>query len=318
MGNSSTSLNVETKIWPKSFSHENYTNNFDRNLALVSYETNEYLSLGKIDTDVFKQQFGDEFFLKNTGGFFDAYRKSYSNDPKCCLIQETYFIDDKYKINSCSPSVHTFNSDLCDDVLYKTCIVEANVKHFKCKPWIRSVVERQTKYFKNIKEYAQKEENRNSEITQVFMVALYDFNNDTNNYLDIIDSIINSYSEKIKKNEYNCAFPSDNILNEEKKINTPKECWYKDCVLAPVYKLKSENLYKRKQCTLTICDINIKNLNIGNNKIEIICQNKFDQQINLKNIAIKADKDTYFYIPTFYNNILPLLFILSFLFIKIK
>lgn len=314
MGGNSTTLKIESKVWKKSFFHENYTNNFDRDLALVAYQKNEYLSLGKINIDLFKQQFGDEFALKSTDGFYDAYRQSYSTNKKCCLIEETYFVDENYKINSCDPQVHTFNSNLCDETLYETCLSQ---NHFKCKSWIRSVVElHKMPYFDNILNFIK--ENRNNELSEYFIDALYDFANDKNKYYDIVDSIINSYPKEVKNKEYTCAFPSSNIINLEKELGTPKECWYKDCVLSPTHKLLSSNYYKRSQCHITICDINVKNLNISNNKIEIICKNTNNNKVNLlyKN-PVNTDKEDIIYIPTYLNTVFPLLIILSLLFIKV-
>lgn len=316
MGVNTSKLNIESKIWKKSYFHENYTNNFDRNLALVSYQNNEYLSLGKINIDIFKQQFGDEFVLLNTDGFYDAYRYKYSDKPNCCLIEDTFFIDNNYQTNSCNPNVHTFNSNICDKVLFETCLSK---DHFKCKAWIRSVVEQKKHiYFDEVLNFIKKEENRNLDITEVFINALYDFSTNENNYNNIINSIINSYSLQIKEKDYKCAFPSEEIIKLEKSLQTPKECWYKECVLSPTHKLLSSNYYKRSQCSITICDINIKELKISNNKIDIICINNKKNNVNIINNPIKYDKENIIHIPTYLNTIFPMMFVLSLLFLKVK
>lgn len=317
MGGNTSSYKIESKVWKKSYFHENFTNNFDRNLALVAYQNNEYLSLGKINTDIFKQQFGDEFALLNTQGFYDAYRYKYSDKPDCCLIENTFFIDNNYQINSCNPKVHTFNSNLCDKVLFDTCLTQS---HFKCKAWIRSVVElKKNKYFDDVLNFIKKEENRKLDITEVFINALYDFATYENNYNNIIDSIINSYSDEVKKKEYKCAYPTEEIIKLEKYTQTPKECWYKECVLSPTHKLLSSNYYKRSQCHITICDINIKELKISNNKVEIICINNKKYNVDLlKNNPIKYDKEDIIRVPTYLNTVLPLLLMLSLLFIKVN
>jgi hypothetical protein len=317
MGGESSTLKVDSKVWKKAYFHENNVKPFENNLAIVSHENNEYLSIGKIDPKLFKSLYGDEFELKNTNNFYDIYRKSYSNEVNCCLINKTYYTNSDYKIKSCDPNVHTFNSNLCDYVFKDLCLQS---EHPKCKAWVRSVVELNKPYFNDILRYISEEDNRNKEITQVFINALYDFSNNKNNYLEIIDNILNSYSDTIKTNEYKCAFPPTEILDLEKRLKTPRECWYKECVLSPTHKLLSGNYYKRSQCHITICDINIKNLQISNNKIEIICnnsKNKIKQNLLYTN-PLQTDKTDIIFIPTYLNTILPLLLILSILFIKIK
>lgn len=320
MGGSTSYLNIESRAWKKNKSHEIYTNVYDRNLSLVSYQPDEYLSFGKFNLDFLKNNFPNEFKIEEKGwNFYDGKRINYDTSiiEPCCLGYETYKIKDG-GTRSCHVDTQTFNTNVCDHVLYDTCFVKRDYKK-KCPAWIRNVVElRKPAYFNLVKDFASKESNRKHAYTQVFLESLRDYNNNVNNYNYMADNILNSYSNDVKFNEYKCAFPPTHILNAEQENNsTPKECWYKECVLSPAYKLKSENLYKNKLCNVQICDIKIENLNISNNEITIQCANKYNSK-KIENfeekIPYKIDQEELFFVPTFINTVIPFFIIFLFLF----
>lgn len=317
MGGNNTKINIQHKIWPRANSHEIYSNIFFRTMSLISYDIGEYLSFGKTDLETIRDRFNNEFdLIEKNQGFVDGKRQTYDTSDTCCFIKENYFIKENI-IHSCNPTTYTFNSNTCDTALYNLCIVSKGT-NFKCEPWIRSVVQRKISLFDNVLEFCSKEENRNHNFTKIFLTSLRDFDND-NNYNQIADNILNSYSIDIRNTEYKCAFSNNEVNNIQ--LTNPiliKECWYKECVLSPVFKLLTENIIRRQLCKITICDINIHELNISNNEVEIICNNKFDKTtIDVKSLPFRIDQDQLFYIPAFNNTILPLLVVLSILFIKI-
>lgn len=320
MGGSNSVLNVESHVWPKAESHEIYTTVFERSISLVSYEPNEFLSFGKLDLNYFEKNFPGEFVLEKKGiNYYDGKRKKYSDEvlEKCCLDNDTYkTINDG--LRTCPVDTQTFNSNVCDDIMYNTCF-EKNISNKNCTLWIRNVAQYyKIKYFNKVKAFVSKEENRNHPFTQIFFESLRDYNNASNNYNFIVDEIIDSYSNSIKFKEYKCAFPPNYILEQEKDNNsTPRECWYKECVLSPLYKLKTENIYKKKICNTQICDIKIDSININANDIIIKCLNKYNNKkiTNLSdNIPFKLDNEDLFYVPGFINTALPFFIIFLFLF----
>lgn len=317
MGNSTTSvLNVEHRVWEQGVTHENTTKIFNRENALTSYTLNEKLSFGKIDPDILKYLYDDNFHMISKGqNYVDGYRRKYSDPEECCTTNLSFI--KKYNITlSCSNDTKTFNNDFCDDIMYKTCTGDGNSK---CKAWIRAQVQRKGRHFTNLYKLALDEKLRAHEYVIAYAEALRDFATDSNNYNKMADDIINSYSDEIKYSEYKCAFPSFNIIEKEKNLKTPKECWYRDCALAPLYRLKLENIKKRELCNVTICDINIGALNISTQEIQIICKNKFNnQELDLSNTPIRQDIENFFFIPEFKNTILPfyLIFSLCFIFNK--
>lgn len=314
MGSTNTKTQIEVKTWPQGESHEMRTNPFTRDLAFVSYQRDEKLSLGKADPKIIDSTLNDEFELtEKYGGFVDAERKKYSDRPDCCLTDNNFIFENNV-LYTCHPFTKKLTSDFCDQYFIKTCLNE-NSNHPKCKTWIRSVVEQKRPMFNTLFDLASKEEYYNEELTKIFITALRDFQSPENNFNEYADAILNSYNETIKK-EYKCAFSSENI--KKQNINTPKECWYKECVLSPTFKLLTENIYKRKLCRLTICDVDIKNLNIGTNEVMIVCNNKFNNfSINIDADEPRKESEVAFFVPTFLNTLFPVLLIFSFLFLKI-
>lgn len=320
MGSSnSTDVKIDHYVWPEGQSHEIESNIINREKALISYEKDEKLSFGKTEPSIIRDIYNDDFLLTPKGqNYVDGERKHYAGPEKCCLIDLNYYKENN-KIYTCDRSAQTFNSDFCDDVLFKTCILDLQ-NHHKCVAWIQSAVERNNKYVNAIMDLSFKPEflqYRSHEYMQAFLSSLRNYASEYNNYNNMADNILNSYPEQIKYNEYKCAFSQDNINNQEKEIQTYKECWYKECVLSPVYKLKTENINKRRNCTISICDINIKDLKINNQDIQISCKNKFtNQTIDITDIALTKDKENLFFIPTFNNTVAPLLFLLFFIYFK--
>jgi hypothetical protein len=313
-GSSSSTLNIDHKVWPTGITHETNTKIFNREAAMSSYLPNERLSFGKIDPEILKYLYNDKFFIIDKGqNYLDGYRTSYSDVPECCTTNNT-FIKKYNVILSCSDDTKTFNNDFCDDTMYKTCTMSTNSK---CNSWIRSQVQRKGKYFNAIKKLAFDEKLRSNEYIISFIEALRDFATDTNGYNGIADEILDSYSDYVKNTEYKCAFPSVSIIEKEKNIQTPRECWYKDCSLAPQHKLKLESLKKREMCNITICDININSLNMSTQDIQIICKNKYNNQtIDVsKNNPLKDDMETIFFIPEFKNTLFPIYILFSLCFL---
>lgn len=313
MGSSSSTLQISYKVWPSGVTHETYTKIFNREEALTSYLPGERTSFGKVDKDILKYLFNDTFTIIDKGqNYLDGYRNKYSDIEECCTTDIIY--KKEYNaILSCSNDTKTFNNDFCDEIMYKTCIDKGGPK---CKVWIRAQVERKGKKFDSLYSLALKEEFRSHDLTISFLESLRDFATDTNKYNLLADAILDSYSDEIKYKEYKCAFPISFIIDKEKYIKIPKECWFKDCSLSPLYKLKTENIRKRDLCNITICDININQLNMSKQDVQIICKNKYNNQsIDISKLPIKQDIDNFFLIPEFKNMILPFYTLLSLCFL---
>lgn len=314
MGGSSSTLRIDHRVWPAGVTHETYSNIFNREDALSSYLKKENLSFGKVDPKILKDMYNDNFQIIDKGqNYYDGVRLSYSDPPECCTTNQPYI--KKYNvILSCSESTKTFNSDKCDDIMFQTCTTKENEK---CKAWIRAQVERKGKYFDELSRIATHYDIRDNQYVISFIESLRYFASDENNYNSLVDQILDSFPLEIQEKEYKCAYPSSYIIGQEKMLQTPKECWYKECVLSPLHKLRTSNIRERDNCTITICDIDIRKLNMSVQDLQITCKNKYtDKSINiLNNDPIRKDKENLFFIPEFKNTILPLYIIFSLCFI---
>lgn len=315
MGSNSTKYKIEPKIWQKGYDHEFKTQVLERTRAITVYEKNEKLSLGKADLKKTAEKFNNEFNLIDKGwGYIDATRNNYSNKDECCFIDSNYFTENNI-IFTCDPLLKNFNTkSYCDDVIHNICNEQLlnNTNNYKnCPIWIKSVVANNKKNLSQLISTLSNELYADHIYTQTLINSLREFSTVENNFDFIADKIINSYSEELKKTKYKCAFSPENIILTEQEQRLNKECWYKECVFSQEYLLLSENIKKRKECVLTICDINIKNLNISNNDIKIICQNKFNKnRIDLTQAAFFQDQITPFFIPTYINTVVPIFFLL--------
>lgn len=320
MGNNAVKYNIESKIWSKAYTHEYTTNPLERTNAISSYSKNSLLSLGKTDKEKINKRLNGEFELIEKGwGYIDAERKSYSIKKECCLTDKDFISEDGI-IFTCDPIVKVLDAtSYCDDVLSELCYNQLLTKDKildtfnKCPVWIKSTVAKNKPILQYLLSVLADEDYISHEFTKTLLNSLREFATSENNFNLIADKIINSYSSVTKKKYYKCAFSPENIVLSEREQRVNKECWYKECVLAETYKLLTENIKKRKECVVTICDINIKNLDIGNNDLKIICQNKFNKnKIEIEDIPIIKDQETPFFIPTYINVLIPL-FILLFL-----
>lgn len=310
MGNKS-SVEIEIKTWPEGTWVEKEIPISARNSNINTYQNNELLSFGRTDLQFLKKKYGNDFLYIDKGqNFFDGKRNDYS-DPSMCCLTDINFITTNNGVNiSCGDYTKNFSNSFCDNIMF------TEVKNYstnpKCESWIRSVVERQSKYFNQLYNFFSNPSLRNKEHFIFFMNALRDFATEKNNYNNLADEIILNYSDEIKNREYKCAFPSSEIIQKEKNSHTPKECFYKECVLTPRHKLLYSNIVQRERCTNTVCDIDIKKLNMNTQDLQIICKNKF-QKNKLEKIEVSLDKDSkdLFFIPTFQNTLLPLFFLLS-------
>lgn len=314
MGGSNSTIRIDHRVWPAGTTHETYSNIFNREDALSSYLKKERLSFGKVDPNILRDMYNDNFLIIDKGqNYYDGSRSTYSDPPECCTTDQPYI--KKYNVVlSCSDSTKTFDSDKCDDVMFNTCTTQSNNK---CTAWIRAQVERKGKYFDQLAKISADYKIRNDPYVIAFIEALRDFAADGNNYNTIADQILDSYPPEIQNSEYKCAYPSSYIIEQEKRLQTPKECWYKECALVPLYKLRLSNIRRRDMCTITICDIDIKTLNMSVQDLQIICKNKYtNKSINiLRNDPIRQDKENLFFIPEFKNTIFPLYLIFSLCFI---
>lgn len=329
MGQGQGKYEVSTRIRQRAITHENRTTLLNRTQSLSSYERDEKLSLGKGDVNIFSKRLNDELLLTNKGsGYVDAERKRYANIidvPECCLTSLEQ-INKNGVIFTCDPITKDLDSSsACDSILLSNCLQSLTAGkevNSNCNKWIKGVVKNNKSFLNDISYILSKEEIRNHPLVITFINSLREYNSSTNNYNKISDTIINSYSQQIKKNEYKCAYPSEEIIESENKEGIAKECWYKECVLSPEYKLLTENIFKRKECAFTICDINIKNIQIGNNDIQIICKNQYNRnnKFDIKDNPINQDLKmlTPFFIPDHKNITIPFLITLFILFLGIK
>lgn len=312
---SSNSVQISHKVWPKGTSHEAFTNIFNRQKAIPAYQYDEPMSLGRCDVNVFDNLYNKTIHTELKGETYkDGLRKNYSDTIKCCLIRETSYLDNGV-VYSCSNDTKNYNNNVCDFVLRDAC---TNGSSFNCKTWLRSTVQRfDIETIKLFTEFAKT--HFDHEYSNAFLVALRDFAT-TNNKLDAIaDEIIDSYSSEIKKEFFKCAFPISEISNKEQEVFIPKECWYKECALAPIERLKTKNINNRQQCSITLCDIDIKKLNMSTQNIQIICNNKFKEpRIDIVNNPITQDIEQIFFIPTVKNTVIPLLTLLGLIIMTTK
>lgn len=320
-----TSLSIDSKIWKQGVSHEMSANFWSSYEGLASAEKGEYKSIG---VSIVPTNQLLEFDIEKVDNFSNVKRKSYitkdnSYFNNCCLQEMLYTLDDN-QLLTCDPDCKNYAGNGCDAVLANACInslseISPNtVNTDRCRAWIRSVVERKGENFNDLLTFFRKEEIRQDPLTIEFISALRYFANDTNNYNNIADNIIENYSEEVKKSEYKCAFSPDNILFQAKTIvDTPKECWYKECALSPKYKLLSSNILNQQKCQISICSINMDQIDVSNNNILITCKNEYTNQnfdIENKNPAKTDAKKKDFYIPSFLNTAIPLIYISSLVF----
>lgn len=302
-----TQSSIQHRVWPKGTSSESFSSIFDRRIAIPSYEEDELLSLGTCDINIFNTMFNTNFQVFSKGqSYYDAERNKYSDNEECCLTTPMTNTDSGV-IFSCSSDTKRFTNTFCDEALRKKCInPDGNVN---CPVWIRASIQRNnTETINLFTTYAKKY--FDDPYSKAFIIALRDFATDNNGFNDIADSILNSYSDEIKSNSLKCAFPSRDILDNEEKINTAIECWYRECVITTLDKLITKNIIRRNECVISVCDINISQLNMDNQDIMITCKNQFKQSsIDIENNPIKKDMKNMFFIPDARNTTFPLLFL---------
>lgn len=318
MGGKNTKFDIEYKTWPKYETHESRTNIYERDASIPSYQKNEKLSFGHAAHEIIQRRFNNEFSITDKGNsLHDGVRKTYSDNPDCCLIEDVYIISNNV-IATCDPFTKNLNSTYCDNILYNECVVKKG-NNVKCKPWVRSVVQYAKPIFLNVLPALAEEKERNNPLTIEMINALRDFATDTNTFNDIADKIILNYSNDILINEYKCIFPPTNIRRiENTRINVPRECWYRECALAPSHKLLKENLKMRRVCRITSCNIDIAKLEITDNDIAISCQNVYsEQRFDIQNNnALRIDQPDLFYIPSLQTTFIPLFLLLLLVYIR--
>lgn len=320
-----TSLSVDSKIWKQGVSHEMSANFWSSYKGLASAEKGEYKSLG---VSIISTNNLSEFDIEQVDNFSNVKRKSYITKDSayindCCLEEMLYTLNDN-QLLTCDPDCKNYAGNGCDTILFNACINSSSeilikpVNTDRCRVWIRSVVERESETFNDLLAYFRKEEIRQDPLTIEFISALRYFASDVNNYNNIADNIIEDYSEEVKNSEYKCAFSPNDILFQAKNIvDTPKECWYKECALSPKYKLLSSNILNQQRCQISICSINMDQIDVSNNNILITCKNEYTSQnfdIEKKNPARTVAKKKDFYIPSFPNTAIPLIYIGSLIF----
>lgn len=302
-----TNSSIQYRVWPKGTSKETTSSIFDRRMAIPSYREDELLSLGTCNIDIFNTMFDRNFQVLDKGqNYSDAKRGKYSDNEKCCLTTPMTN-EDNGVIFSCSSDTKKFTNTFCDEILREKCVVpDGNVN---CPVWIRASVQRNNEVTLNLfTRYAM--DHFDDPYSKAFIIALRDFAADSNNFNEVADNILSSYSDQIKNDSLKCAFPSKNILDNEERINTPIECWYRECVITTLDKLLTKNIIKRNECVISVCDVNISKLNISNQDILISCKNQFKKtSIDIVNNPIKKDLDTNFFIPDVRNTTIPILFL---------
>lgn len=312
------SVQFVTHVYPKGESHESFTNIFQREKAFVSYQEDERLSFGKCNSERLRKMFENTFTLIPKDGYIDGARNSYSPNTECCFNKYLYSKTGDH-IQICPIHTKNYNSDGCDETMYQSCFFDNKHLNNYCTLWIRSMAQLRisSSVFSKMLTFFSNPNNYNHKYISAFITALRDFADEKNNYNFLVDEILNNYSDEIKK-EFPCAFPSKYIIEKEKELKLNKECWYKECVLSPIHKLKTSNIQNRDLCQITICDININQLNMNTQDIKIICNNKFTKnQIDIeKNNPIIQDIDNFFFIPTFKNVLLPTFTLLFFIYLK--
>lgn len=323
MGSSTTKeeVKIDTTAWPLGTSDEYTSNFFFRTKALLTYKDFELLSFGRFKDDVIQNKFNTEFYVNaKKDDLNDGYRKtSLGKTDKCCFIDENYYIEDG-KYYTCEPRLKNISSSTCEKTILDYCINNMN-EHKICNTWIKSMAEKgrlsQSSFQVMVEKFLRSYEYIDHEYYKTFIIALREYATVYNNFNSLIDSHIQNIPYSLR-HKYKCAFAPEEILQEEKIINTSKECWYKECVFSPVYKLKSENLFNRKTCNILLCDININSLNISKQDIHISCKNTFkSNSVDIKNTPLNKDMEIDIFIPTFKNSILPLIILGFLMFIKI-
>lgn len=312
MGNNS-SVEIDVKTWPQGTWSEKELPVTTRNKNINTYHENELISFGRTNIDFLKKKYGNDFIFTDKGqNFFDGVRNDYTDPVSCCLTNTNFTVTNDGVNISCGDYTKNFNNDFCDITMYEE--VRKNSQNPKCLTWIRAIVQRNSAYVKILANLFRVSEMRNSDYLICFMNALRDFATEKNGYNNLADEIILGYSDEIKKEEYKCAFSSYDILEKQKMSQTPKECFYRECVISPRHKLLYANLKQRERCTNTVCDIDIKNLQMSKQELQIICKNKF-QQNRLETLEISTNKDIkdIFFVPTFQNTLLPLFLLMPLL-----
>ncbi|AKS26353.1 putative myristylated membrane protein 2 [Diachasmimorpha longicaudata entomopoxvirus] len=298
MGGSHTKFERDHRVWGRNVTEEDVLPRADH-FVMASYPLEDRIRQGR-------NKHYSEFKYVASEHLQDAQRRMYKgNATKCCLGAYRYERDQD-DIFTCDPQSLDPQGVFCNEIMEKHCLEDDFIS--KCFLWIPSAVDNVNS---PIHTFCKDETRRNDKRCQIYYTSMRET---SMKHSAEIDAIFNEFSEEVKK-EYLCMFPPASVLEDQKKTVTPYECWYKPCVLSPISELSSQNISKRQQCKLTICDIHIQELKTKKSDIQIAC-NKVYTKTDLigKDSATFIDKETLFSVPDF-DVFLPALIVLLFVYI---
>ena len=266
-----------------------YLYNYEK--TLYSLKNNERMPLGNSDIK------SDEFEILDKNIYKDYIRKKHTVNDNLCTQNFLfyYYNDDDNKYISISEDDRSVYSDACDDKIRDICLdinnnsLDANYSLI-CKKWISSLLyKNDTETINNILLKCQYKNNVGNESCIYFINELRKYATLENDYNFFADN----YLMNIKDYAYlPCAFPSEEVIEEEKKLKKNKECWYKGCIFTEKWKLSTKNLQSMQECDINICDINIglkDDTTVTNLISKCLTEYKFKEKFR-KDKAVVIDK----------------------------
>lgn len=324
------SVNIEAKYWGSSNFQETFLSFSNLINTIYVLTRNERIPIG-----IYSNNHNDYNNYKGynpifkPGGYKELIKvNDIGPDDLCCVYNWRYaWVDQDNKLSqnaslfkdlyTCDPrTLQVGTNNICDDSMYKVCINNFNEYRFlesKCGVWLDGLMKRFTTasdIINNINNILSTScsENIKNDLCSYWLSAIRNSGNP--NYFSIADNVLYAQQDKT---DLKCAFPPNYILETQRRLNVPKECWYRECAFSPNYLLLTDNITLKNNCSLSECNINIGNLDIvAETEITITCNNNSTEIITSRekfDIILKESEDYRFLLT---NNILILIILFIF------
>lgn len=330
------SVDIQSRYWGSSYFQETYLSFSKLINTIYTMEIGERVPIGTYSNNAnsyvnFK---GYKPIIK-PGGYTELEKNGdLGSDDFCCTHDWRYaWVDTNNQMSqnanlfsslyTCDPrTIQVGTNNICDDSLYKVCINEnefdLKIKS-KCYVWLKGLYTRYLTSASIISDINNKlritcSENIDHPLCDIWLSSIRNSGNPI--YFDIADSVLRAQKDKSR---FKCSFPPQYIIDAQRKIATPRECWYKECVFSPNHFLLTENITLKNNCMLTECNINIGSLDIvAQTEIVLTCNNtkKVNSSKSESESLHKEAEDYRFLIPD--NTIFFLLILIFLLFLILK
>jgi hypothetical protein len=330
------SVNIQSRYWGSSNFQETFLSFSQIINTMHTLELSQRIPIGIYSNDPrdYENFHGYNPIFK-PGGYKELLKVSnLAPDELCCIYDWRYgWINEGNEISqianlnnnllTCdSRTIQVGRSSICDEPMYRACILDFdNHSHlkYKCSVWLKGLYLR----FLTASDIITRINdtltpicitNIDYPICESWLSAIRNGGNIA--YFSIADNVLTSQRDKTN---LKCAFPPDYILQAQRRVYTPRECWYRECAFSPNYLLLSENIAVKNNCLLTECNINIGNLDILSlSDITLTCNNSVNV-INSKEkmtMLLNESEDYRFLVPD--NIIIFILLIILIFLILIK